>query len=120
MYNSQKIFDLLAARNLKNKDLLEHLGKNWNGSLSQVVNGDLRASKLEQIADFFGVSIDTFFIRDGAYQQSDAVSTNGRLNSVRTAAALSKQKVLEDLIAEKDKRIKLLEDMVELLKKQPS
>jgi len=46
MYNPQRIIQLLEDRGLKNKDLLDFIGKNWNGSLQQVVNGDIRVSKL--------------------------------------------------------------------------
>ena len=105
MYNPQKIIDLLEERRVKARDLLTFLGKNWNGSVSQVVNHDIRVSKIERIADFFQVPIDTFFDRE-----TPALGTSP------TSAATARVSDLERLLAEKDKRIALLEDMVSLLK----
>ena len=105
MYNPQKITDLLEARRVKARDLLTFLGKNWNGSVAQVVNHDIRVSKIERIADFFQVPIDTFFDRE--------TTILGEPQSTSAAARISD---LERLLVEKDKRIALLEDMVSLLK----
>ncbi len=107
MYNPQKIIDLLEERRVKARDLLTFLGKNWNGSVSQVVNHDIRVSKIERIADFFQVPIDTFFDRETPV-----------LNGVPSNSAAARISDLECLLAEKDKRIALLEDMVSLLKER--
>lgn len=62
MYNPLKIAQLLKERELKSKDLMEYIGYKVQGGLIHSVGGDIRASKLEKIADFFGVPIDTFLI----------------------------------------------------------
>ena len=100
----------LFHRKKRTKDLLEYLNINTNGSLTQIVNGNPTAERLENIADFFGVSIDTFFERNSNYA---GVATPATPNVVATLQ-ISK---LETIIKEKDKRIVLLEDMVEVLKR---
>lgn len=101
MYNGQKIKELLHARNLKQKDLLEALGTRENGSISRFVDGNIKASRLEEIADFFGVSIDTFFIRkgsqaDGEDYESDSQTGCKKGLSDRNASKLREQnRILE-------------------------
>lgn len=118
MYNPQKVIELIDSCGVRRKELLTFMGKNWNGSVDAVIRGDIRVSKLEKIADFFGVPVDTFFDRD---TNSPGVQVGGLKNHVHNFSVGSQsneKRVLEELIAEKEKRIKLLEDMVELLKKQ--
>lgn len=115
MYNPQKIRQLLKERNLKSKDLLDFIGKNWNGSLPQVVDGDIRVSKLERIADFFQVSMDEFFDRNISVEGVYSTGSNNHLHHI-TVGVADKCRNLERLIAEKDARIATLEEMVTLLK----
>lgn len=117
MYNPQKIRDLLKSRNLSQKELLQYIGKNWNGSLDGVVTGDIRVSKLERIADFFGVSIDEFFDRN---QKVNGVMVSGVRNNVHHFSVKTNLEALQALIEEKDKRITVLEEMVALLKEKKS
>lgn len=118
MYNPQKIIDLASQSGVSNKVLLDYLGKNWNGSLASIIKGDIRVSKLEKIADFFGVSIDEFFDRDPAI---NGVKVGGVRNNVHHFNINTETTALKQLVEEKDKRIALLEDMVAILKKeQPS
>lgn len=125
MFNPQKIKDLLAEAGIKNNELLKYMGKNWNGSLDYVLKGDIRVSKIEMIADFFGVPIDTFFDRASS---NNGVVVGGVSNCVHhfsvnpDKAAREKLEVLlaekDILIAEKEKRIKALEEIIDLLKAQ--
>ena len=117
MYNPQKIIDLLKSRNLSQKELLQYIGKNWNGSLNGVVTGDIRVSKLERIADFFGVPVDEFFDRN---QKVNGVTVSGVRNNVHHFSVKTNREALQALIEEKDKRIKILEEMVALLKEKKS
>lgn len=64
MYNGQIIKQLLAEKNIHNKELLSYLGTEANSSLSQIVNGNPTVKRLEKVADFFGVSMDLFFERE--------------------------------------------------------
>lgn len=113
MYNPLKIAQLLKERELKSKDLMEYIGYKVQGGLIHTVGGDIRASKLEKIADFFGVPIDTFF--DRQCEVPGAVTVVGI--SPRKIAE-EREQSLRDLIKEKDRRIALLEEMVEILKSQ--
>lgn len=115
MYNPQRIIQLLEDRGLKNKDLLDFIGKNWNGSLQQVVNGDIRVSKLEKIADFFQVSIDEFFDRNISVEGVYSSVSNNHLHHINVGMT-DKCRSLERIIAEKDARIATLEEMVAILK----
>lgn len=120
MYNPQKIITLLESGGIKKRELLEYLGKNWNGSVESIIKGDIRVSKLEKIADFFGVPVDTFFDRE--VSAASSVSVGGIKNRVHnfSIGTSSENAALKTLIDEKDKRIKLLEEMVEILKSQSS
>lgn len=117
MYNGAIIKALLKERNLKIKDLLEELDMNTGGGLRPLAEGDPKASKLEELADFFGVSIDTFFIRN----KQPHISVVGNSNNVAclTIGALEEKAAnLQALIEEKDKRIELLEIVNEMLRKE--
>lgn len=113
MYNPQKVLDLLKTTGATNKSLLDYMGKNWNGSLKAIISGDIRVSKLEKIADFFGVPVDEFFDRE---QSVNGVLVGGVRNNVHHFSVKTDPAALQALIEEKDKRIKLLEDMIALLK----
>lgn len=113
MYNPQKVIDLLKTTGATNKALLDYMGKNWNGSLKAIISGDIRVSKLEKIADFFGVPVDEFFDRE---QSVNGVLVGGVRNNVHHFSVKTDPAALQALIDEKDKRIKLLEDMIVLLK----
>ncbi len=113
MYNPQKVLDLLKTRCVSQKELLDYMGKNWNGSIKGIITGDIRVSKLEKIADFFGVPVDEFFDRE---QSVNGVLVGGVRNNVHHFSVKADPAALQALIDEKDKRIKLLEDMVALLK----
>ncbi len=117
MYNGSIIKALLKERNLKVKDLLEGLNMNTGGGARPLIEGDPKASKLEELADYFGVSIDTFFIRD----KQPHISVVGNSNNVAcyTIGALEEKTAnLQALIDEKNKRIELLETVNEMLKNE--
>lgn len=125
MYNPQKVRELLFDLRIKNKDLLNYLGKNWNGDLEHVITGDIRVSKIEKIADFFGVPIDFFFDRDSANNGVIVGGVGNRVHHFSVNPDKAAREKLEaslaekdTLIAEKDKRIKSLEEIIDLLKSQ--
>ena len=128
MYNGQIVNELLKQRKIKVSDLNAYLHVN-SSSITQITDGNPTASKLEKIADFFGVSIDIFFIRHiyvtpGAYNVNGNSNVVGNVNNSREQELTLQFKAAETLIKEKDKlidekekRIKVLEDMVKMLKK---
>lgn len=134
MFNPQKVIELLEASGTKKKDFLDEITKSHNGALAPVLEADIRVSKLEKIADFFGVSIDTFFEREVS---NHGVIVGGSRNKVshlnigqpskdgNNQDALIKEKEkqirnLEALLKEKDERIALQNDLIIMLKNQIS
>lgn len=117
MYNGNIINELLVSQKKKAKDLLMYLETNTNGSLTQIVSGNPSAKRLEKIADFFGVSIDTFFIRESPYAGINGCGNPNVIASFQIGQLEAKTKNLQAMIDEKDKRIALLEEMIDVLKK---
>jgi len=116
MYNGQVINVLLKERGLRAKDLLEHLQLQSNGSITSLVKGNPTAERLEKIADFFDVPIDTLFQRAKNYGYN--VIGNSNNVGITIGELKGKAQAQEEIIEEKDKRIALLEDMIALLKQQ--
>lgn len=118
MYNPEIIYKMLLERGLQHKDLMKFLGKNPKHSLRQSINGDPKASTLERIADFFSVPIDTFFERDLPSNNGVIVSGVGNhAVNIRVNSPEARVDVLEALLSEKDKRIAILEELVEALRR---
>ena len=119
MYNGKAIKELLEKRGLQNQALLTALGLNpKQNSIQSLVTGNPTAKRLEQIADFFNVTIDTFFIREGVIELSSTDSKNG-LKSASAYVLQQEVKQRDDIIRfkdqmlrEKDERIKLLEELL--------
>ena len=111
MYNGQIIKQLLAEKNIQNKELLNYLGTEANSSLSQIVNGNPTVRRLEKVADFFGVSMDVFFNREKPYV-SIGHTINGNGNKVSGDIQLHEcQKEIEhlkELLNEKERLIQVL------------
>jgi len=117
MYNGQIINVLLKERGVKAKDLLDYLQVHSNGSISALVRGNPSAERLEKIADFFDVPIDSLFQRSKTYGYN-VVGNSNHVANITIGQLRGKTKALEQIIEEKEKRIVLLEEMVEMLKKQ--
>ena len=118
MYNPNKVIELIESSGVRKKELLDYMGKNWNGSVEAVVKGDIRVSKLEKIADFFGVPVDTFFDRDSNNGGVTVGGVRNRVHNFSVGTTNNDMKTLQALLDEKDKRIAILEEMVTLLKSQ--
>ena len=107
MYNGLKIKELLVERKLSNKQLLDYIGIVHNGSLASFLRGNPTAKNLEKIADFFQVSIDTFFDRNGSYTVTD----NEHVTSEKMIAFSEHEKeisAMKLLLAEKERLIQVL------------
>ena len=109
MYNGNVIKQLLLDKKVTNKELLKYLGTEANSSLAQIVNGNPTVKRLEKVADFFGVSMDVFFEREKPFKEYSSTLINNE--------QIYKEKIsmLEQLIKEKEERIKLLENVNQLL-----
>lgn len=119
MYNSQKVIDLLKERGLKKKQLVSYLNYPEKAGIGQVLTGDIRVSKIEKVADFFGVPIDAFFDREVKVDLVEYVNDQPADDtSAQLSMAYEREKVLRSLIEEKDRRIELLEELVAMYKNQ--
>lgn len=125
MYNGKAIKELLERRGLQNQALLEALGLNpKQNSIQTIITGNPSAKRLEQIADFFNVTIDTFFIREGGVELSSTDSKNGlKCASPAVLQHEVKQrdeviKFKDQMLQEKDERIRLLEELLALYRGQ--
>ena len=112
MYNGKRIKELLEERGQNNSALLSALGLDpKKNSLKTIINGNPTANRLEQVADFFGVAIDEFFIRENRSVPSPVDTGISRLKELELEVS-QRDKVLllkDEIIKEKEERIKLLE-----------
>ena len=119
MYNGEIIRDLLRMQGKKAKDLLAALGVNSNGSISQLVKkANPTAERLEIIADFLEVPIDDLFIRERSYSGSNVAGNGNNAANITIGTLKGKLQDQQQIIAEKDKRIQLLEEMLELYRER--
>lgn len=128
MYNGLIIKRLMEIKKTSNKELLTYLGYNRDGgntSLSQIITGNPTVKRLEPVADFFEVSMDTFFERKVQFTTAPHVFGNGNAvgngNTIMTPAENEykmKIEILEKLVEEKDKRIETLETLVKVLQER--
>lgn len=125
MYNGQIISELLNERGRSPAELLTAIGLNpKTNSIQSIVKGNPTVKRIEAVADFFDVSMDTFFSRDFS---KNGINIKDVHNSFRNINLQSDNKHLEamvetlkELIAEKDRRIELLEEINNLYKSQLS
>lgn len=111
MYKGNKIRELFAIHSKKNKDLLEYLGSSSNSTIIQLINGNPTVSKLEQVADFFGVSMDVFFERPEYQQNKNNIDLQNELLRQENA-------FLKEQIKQLEKQVNLLEKYNEELSRR--
>lgn len=116
MYNGSVIKELLAKNSKKGKDLLDYLGSTSRTTIVQLVNGNPTVRKLEQVADFFGVSMDVFFIRGFIANGND----KDKLGAQERKALLDLISAKDQIIEDKDRTIRLLENYINEIKKEKS
>lgn len=115
MFNGHIINELIEQKKAKKVDIYNY-AEITKATLDNIIKGTSipNCNTLEKIADFFGVSMDTFFIRDNLPVKSigNNVTINGNLNNVSSDILLneSKREVehLKELLAEKERLIQVL------------
>ena len=123
MYNGLIIEQLLDARKIQKKVILDYLGIPREGggtALKQIMTGNPTVKRLEPVADFFQVSMDVFFNRNVPFSplashvvgNGNAVGTGNSIITPQDNESQLKIDALERLLEEKDKRIKVLEMLV--------
>lgn len=121
MYNGEIIMDLLKQQGKKAKDLLAALEVNSNGSISQLVkDANPTARRLEIIADFLEVPIDALFLREHNYSGHNVVGNGNHVANITIGTLKGKLQDQQQIITEKDKRIQLLEEMLEMYRQRLS
>ena len=119
MYNGEIIRDLLRQQGKRAKDLLAALEINTNGSLSQLIKkANPTADRLEKIADFLNVPIDALFIREQPHGGYNIVGNGNNVANITIGTLKGKLQDQQQIIEEKDKRIKLLEEMLEMYRER--
>lgn len=119
MYNGEIIRDLLKQQGKKAKDLLAALEVNSNGSISQLVkDANPTARRLEIIADFLEIPIDALFLREHNYCGHNVVGNGNHVANITIGTLKGKLQDQQQIIAEKDKRIQLLEEMLEMYRQR--
>lgn len=117
MYNKNKIRQLIEERNVLIKDFLFAMDQKGSSlAVFEREGANPTAKTLEAIADFFDISIDELFDREKTHH---IIPGNGNDVASVKIDSLNKQiEGLKSIIAEKDARIQLLDDMVTLLRQQ--
>ena len=92
----------------------------WQGSanVASFINRNPTASQLERVADFFGVPIDTFFIRNGSDPQKNNVIGNGNNVGnihINDTTLTTENEYLKDKIKQLEKQIEILEKFNKVL-----
>lgn len=127
MYNGLIIEQLLEARKIQKKVILDYLGIPREGggtALKQIMTGNPTVKRLEPVADFFQVSMDVFFNRNVPFSplasnvvgNGNAVGTGNSIITPQENESQLRIEILERLLAEKDKRIEVLEMLISTLK----
>lgn len=118
MYNGLILKDLLKQKNAKQIDLIRYMNWKSSASVACFMNRNPTASQLERVADFFGVSIDTFFIRNGSEPQKNNVIGNGNNVGnihINDTALSTENNYLKDKIKQLEKQIEILENFNKVL-----
>lgn len=118
MYNGLIVKDLLKQKNVKQIDLIRYMDWQGSASVASFMNRNPTASQLEKVADFFGVSIDTFFIRNGSDAQKNNVIGNGNNVGnihINDTALATENEFLKDKIKQLEKQIEILEKFNKVL-----
>lgn len=116
MYNGQKIADLIASSKATKTSICDAVGFTSNSQLRQVIQGNPTAKTLEKIADFFNVSIDYFFDRRNLLENKEARTVSEAQKPHEYINSVSCDwDAINALLAEKDRHIASLENIINLL-----
>ena len=115
MFSGKKVKEMLDNSPYRSSDLAEYLCNNKKRSLSDLFNGtqNPRADTLEKLAQFFHVTIDSFFVREDGFESQ--VDSNEELTK---ELWLAQKAVLEAEIAGLYKQVELLEEVRDGLKRE--
>lgn len=114
MYNGKVVKALLKAKGLKGLQLSEHLYGNPRRTLTPIVNDGANpcVNIVEKMAQFFEVSIDTFFTPTDAVPELDELL---KKNAAPSPKKVEQYNNVDDLLQKKDEQIRILEERVKAL-----
>lgn len=114
MFSGKKVKEMLDKSPYRSSDLAEYLCNNKKRSLGDLFNGtpNPRADTLEKLAQFFHVSIDSFFVREDGFESE---MSNEELTK---ELWLAQKAALEAEIAGLNKQVELLEEVRDGLKRE--
>lgn len=114
MYNGIIIKELLEEQGKSHAEFLEYMGLNPKcNSITSFMNGNPSAARLEKIADFFGITIDSLFAREK--EDNQEVNNNGA-PLIQNNNSGSRYKVISTINLKND--IKHLEEKVAMLEER--
>ena len=99
MYNPEMISLLLGQQGKRAKDLAKYLYGNERQSLSTLTKKESNptAEKLERLADFFMLSVDTFFIRNQQLPEVEQIWTFDKRAEYYERAMVAKDHIIQAL-----------------------
>ena len=114
MYNGIIIKELLEEQGKSHAEFLEYMGVNPKcNSITSFMNGNPSAARLERIADFFGITIDSLFARES--EENQEVSNSGA-PLIQNNNSGTRYKVISTINLKND--IKHLEEKVAMLEQR--
>lgn len=112
MYNPDIIRELMTRKSVSAPAVLKAIGSQPRRSLTHLLYRNIGVERLEALASIFEVPVDTFFLKEGETVKSkvDAALFHSQI--------ATNPQFVTDLLNEKDKRIELLESVVDDLRQQ--
>jgi len=108
--NYNKIKLLAEKKKLSQAELCRRTGISPVGFIQMIQNDRMKISVLEKIAEVLGVSPEYFFSNDGKPEDYQAKDRPANYEKKEPVSLERETELLKELILEKDKRLKLLEE----------
>ena len=118
MYNGQVLRKLIAEAGLTKKQFKEQVFQGKSTGLYHVETAtSVTCNTLERMRDVLKCSMDDFFTTPewATKKTGEVIGSNNVLSNVRINNSKMETQYLKELIQEKDKRIKTLENYIKLL-----
>ena len=118
MYNGQVLRKLIAEAGLTKKQFEEQVFQGKSTGLYHVETAtSVTCNTLERMRDVLKCSMDDFFTTPewATNKTGEVIGSNNVLSNVRINNSKMETQYLKELIQEKDKRIKTLENYIKLL-----
>jgi len=108
--NLNKIKDLAEKKRITIVELCKKSDISHSGFYKNVQKGEIKVSRLEKLANVLGVSPAYFFSDDGKPEDYQSKDRPVNYEKKEPVSLERETELLKELILEKDKRLKLLEE----------